>query len=75
MQMLYSNKLMWRGYEQHTSAIIGRINKMINKSLQHIFIDNNHWVLVKIHTSTLGSHCAIYVLNKPIIVKLPVDMV
>jgi hypothetical protein len=61
MQILYKNKLECIGYEQHTYVIIGIINKIIKNSLQHLFINNNHWILIKIQTSTVpNSHCTIY---------------
>jgi hypothetical protein len=42
MQILYINKLQSIGYEQHTYANMGVINKIVQNSLQHIFINNNH---------------------------------
>ncbi len=60
MQMLYINKLQSIKYELHTYAIIGRINRIMNKAPQHIFDNNNHWILVEIHKSTPCSHCTIY---------------
>jgi hypothetical protein len=42
MKILYINKLQSIGYEQHTYAIMGMINKIIQNSFQHIFINNNH---------------------------------
>ncbi len=33
---------------------------MCQKNVFNTFINNNHWILVKIHTSTLNLHCAIY---------------
>jgi hypothetical protein len=42
MQILYINKLQSIGYEQHTYAIMGVINKIVQNSHQHIFINNNH---------------------------------
>jgi uncharacterized protein YneR len=61
MQILYKNELECIGYEQHTSTITGTINKIIKNSLQHLFINNNHWILVKIHTSNVPNlHCTIY---------------
>lgn len=75
MQMLYIIKLQSIKYEQHTYAIIGRINRIINKAPQHIFSNNNHWILVEIHTSTPCSHCTIYGWKKPIITTLPGDTI
>jgi hypothetical protein len=37
MQMLYINKLQSTKYEQHTYAIIGRINRIINKTPRDTF--------------------------------------
>jgi hypothetical protein len=39
---------------------MGTINKIIKKSLQHVFTNNNHWILVKIYISMPYSHCPIY---------------
>jgi hypothetical protein len=60
MQILYVEKLQSLGYEQHTYAIIGKQCTCVKKILQHIFINNDHWILVKIHMSTLNLHCMIY---------------
>jgi len=60
MKILYKDKLQSLRYEQHIYAIMGTINKIIKKSLQHVFINNNQWILVKIYTSTPYSHCTIY---------------
>jgi hypothetical protein len=60
MQISYINKLQSIEYQQHTYASVGRFNRIINKAFQHIFINNNHWTLVEIHTSTPCSHCTIY---------------
>jgi hypothetical protein len=56
------NKIHWIEYEQHLIgyAIIRRISKILKKSLQHIFINNNPWILVQIHTFTLRSHSTVY---------------
>ncbi len=50
------NKIHWVEYEQHLIgyAIIRRISKILKKSLQHIFINNNPRILVQIHTFTLN---------------------
>jgi hypothetical protein len=57
MQTLYKKKLQLSlGYEQHTNVIMG----IINKSLQLVFINKNHCILVKIYTSTPNSHCKEY---------------
>jgi len=42
MQILYINKLQSIGYEQHTYAIMGVINKIVQNFCQRIFINNNH---------------------------------
>jgi len=75
MQMLYINKLQSIKCEQHTYAIIRRFNKIINKAIQHIFINNNHWILLEIHTSTPCSHCRIYHSKQTIITLLPNDTI
>jgi hypothetical protein len=46
MQMLYVQKLEMLAYRQHTYIIIGTIHRYLSKCLQHIFINNNHWILV-----------------------------
>jgi hypothetical protein len=60
MQMFYINKLQSIRCEQHTYAIIRRFNRIINKAIQHIFINNNYWILLEIHTSTPCSHRTIH---------------
>jgi len=75
MQILYINKLQSIGYEQHTYANMGVINKIVQNSLQHIFINNNHYILVKIHTSILNLHCAIYDSEQLMIKTLPNDII
>ncbi len=62
MQMLYVQKLEMLGYQQHTYIIIHRY---LSKCSQHIFINNNHWILVQIHTTTPDLHCIIYDSNTP----------
>jgi hypothetical protein len=42
---------------------------------QHIFINNNHWILVKIHASTLNLHCVIYDSNRSTTKKLLNDTI
>ncbi len=59
-----------QSYEQHTYAIIGKKCMSIKKYLQHIFINNNHQILVKIHMSTPNLHCTIYDSHMPMIKKL-----
>jgi hypothetical protein len=54
MQILYVQKLQSSGYQQHTYAIITiNIHRYLTNCLQHAFINNNHWILVQIHASTL----------------------
>jgi hypothetical protein len=54
MQILYVQKWQLLGYQQHTYTIIRTIHRYLTNCLQHIFINNNHWILVKIHTFTLN---------------------
>jgi hypothetical protein len=75
MQILYINKLQSIGYEQHTYTIMGTINKIVQNSFQHIFINNNHWILVKLHTSIPNLHCTIYDSNQFMTRTLPNDIV
>jgi len=75
MQILYVQKLQLLGYQQHTYTIIGTIHRYLTNCLQHTFINNNHWILVKIHASTLNLHCTIYDLNIPTMKKLPNDTI
>jgi hypothetical protein len=75
MQILYVQKLQLLGYQQHTYAIIGIIRKYLTNCLQHIFIHNNHWILIKIHASTLNLHCTIYDSNRLTTKKLPNDTI
>jgi hypothetical protein len=74
MQILHVQKLQLLGYQQHTYAIIGTIHRYLTNCLQHIFINNNHWILVKIHASTLNLHYTIYDSNK-LTKKLPNDTI
>jgi hypothetical protein len=62
MQMFYINKLQSIKYKQHTYAIIRRFNKIINKALQHIFINNNHWIFLK-YTHPHLVHTAQYMIQ------------
>jgi len=71
MQILYVKKLQLLGYQQHTYVIIGTIHRYLPNCFQHIFINNNHWILVKIHASTLNLHCIMYDSNKLMTKKLP----
>ncbi len=75
MQILYINKLQSIGYEQHTYAIMGVINKIVQNFCQRIFINNNHQILVKIHTSIPNLHCRIYDSNQPMLRTLPNDII
>jgi hypothetical protein len=75
MQILYVEKLQSLGYEQHTYAIIGKKCTCIKKCLQHIFINNDHLILVKIHMSTPNLHYKIYDSHMPMMKKLPSDTI
>jgi hypothetical protein len=75
MQILYVEKLQSLGYEQHTYAIIGKKCMSIKKCFQHIFINNDHWVLIKIYMSTPNLHCIIYNSHMPMTKKLPSDTI
>jgi hypothetical protein len=70
MQIFYVKKLLSLGYQQHTYTIITTINKHVTNCLQLVFINNNHWILVQIHTSILNLHCIIYDSSKPTTKKL-----
>ncbi len=63
------------GYQQHTHTIIGTIHKYWTNCLQHVFINNNHWILVQMHAFTLDLHCIIYDSNKSTTRKLPNDTI
>jgi hypothetical protein len=75
MQILYVEKLQSLGYKQHTYAIIGKKCTCVKKCLQHIFINNDHWILVKIHMSTPNLHYKIYDSHMPMMKKLPSDTI
>jgi hypothetical protein len=75
MQILYVQKLQSLIYQQHTYAIMGTIHRSLTNCFQHIFINNNHWILVKIQASTLNLHCTIYDSNRPTMKKLPNDTI
>ncbi len=45
---------------------MGTIDKIVRKSFQHVFINNNHWILIKINTFALDSHCTIYYSKIPL---------
>jgi hypothetical protein len=68
-------KLQLLGYQQHTYTIIGTIHRYLTNCLQHVFINNNHWILVQIHASTLDLHYVIYDSNRPTTRKLPNDTI
>jgi hypothetical protein len=65
MQILYVETLQSLGYEQHTYAIIGKKCTCVKKCFQHIFINNNHWILIKIHMLTPNLHYTIYNSHMP----------
>jgi len=75
MEILYVQKLQLLGYQQHTYAIIGIIHRYLTNYFQHIFIHNNHFILIKIHASTLNIHCTIYDSNILTTKKLPNDTI
>jgi hypothetical protein len=75
MQILYVEKLQSLRYEQYIYAIIGKKCTSIKKCLQHIFINNNHWILVKFHILTPILHCTIYNSHMPMMKKLLSDIV
>ncbi len=75
MQILYVEKLQTLGYEQHTYAIIGKKCTRVKKGFQHIFINNDHWILVKVHMSTPNLHYKMYDSHMPIMKKLPSDTI
>jgi hypothetical protein len=66
MQILHKGKLQSLIYEQHTHTIMGTIDKIVRKSFQHVFINNNHWILIKVNTFALDSHCTIYYSKIPL---------
>jgi len=71
MQILYVQKLQSLIYQQHTYVIIGTIHRSLTNCFQHIFINNNHWILVKIQASTLNLHYT----NRPTMKKIPNDTI
>ncbi len=72
MQILSIKKLR---YEQHTYVIVGKKCMFVKKYLQHIFINNNHWILVKIHMLIPNLHCIIYDSLMPMMKKLHTDTI
>jgi len=75
IQIFYGQKLQSLIYQQHTYAIIGIIHRSLTNCFQHIFINNNHWILVKMQASTINLHYTIYDSNRPIIKKLSNDTI
>jgi hypothetical protein len=75
MQIFYVQKLQSLGYQQHTYTIITIINRYLTNCLQHVFINNNHWILVQIHTSRLNLHCTIYDSSKLTTKKLQTNTI
>jgi hypothetical protein len=70
MQILYVEKLQSLRHEQHTYAIIGKRCTCVKKCLQHIFINDDHWILVKIHMSIPNLYCTTYDSHMPRMKKL-----
>jgi hypothetical protein len=66
MQILHKDQLQSLRYGQHTYTIMGTIDKIVRKSFQHVFINNNHCILIKINTFALDSHCKIYYSKIPL---------
>jgi hypothetical protein len=54
---------------------MGMINKIVQNSLQNTFINNNHWILVKLHTFIPNLHYTIYDSNQPMTRTLPNDII
>jgi hypothetical protein len=76
MQILYVEKLQSLGYEQHTYAIIGKKCTCVKTHiLQRIFINNDNWILVKIHMWTPNLNCTIYYSHMSMMKKLPSDTI
>jgi hypothetical protein len=75
MHMLYIQKLQSLCYQQHTYAIIKTTNRYLNNCLQHVFINNNHWILIKMHASSPNMHCTIYDSNALMMKKLSHDTI
>jgi hypothetical protein len=75
MQILYVEKLQSLGYKQHTYAIIGKnvhVSKnVLNTYLLSSYINNYHWIFVKIHMSPPNLHCTLYNSHTPMTKKLP----
>jgi hypothetical protein len=75
MQILYVQKLQSLIYQQHTYVVVGTIHRSLTNCFQHIFINNNHWILVKIQASTLNLHYTVYDSNRPTMKKIPNDII
>jgi len=71
MQILYVEKLQSLRYEKQTYTIIGKKCTSIKKCFQHIIINNDHWILIKIHMSTPNLHYMIYNSHMSMTKKLP----
>ncbi len=50
-------------------------NVHVKNYLQHIFINNNHWILVNIRMSTPNLHCTICDSHMPMMKKLLIDTI
>ncbi len=75
MHMLYIQKLPSLDYQQHTYAIIKTTHRYLNNCLQHLFINNNNWILIKMHAFSPNMHCTIYDSSAPMMKKLPHDTI
>jgi hypothetical protein len=53
MQIWYVQKLQSLRYQQHTYTSMRIMHIYLTNFFQHVFINNNHWILVQIHASTL----------------------
>jgi hypothetical protein len=69
INMLYIHKLQSLDHQQHTYEIIGTTYRYLNNWLRHVFINNNHWILIKLHAFNPNMHCTIYDSNAPMIKK------
>jgi hypothetical protein len=73
--MLYIQKLKSLDYQQHTNVIIGSIHRYLNNCLQLVFINDNHWILIKIHVFAPSLHYTTYNSNTLMIRRLPNDTI
>jgi hypothetical protein len=73
MHILHIQKLQLLSYQQHTYAIIKTTHRYLNNCLQHVFINYNHWILIKMHAFSPNMHCTIYDSNAPMMKNLPHD--